>query len=372
MRFFNLVAILALGTVSAEVSDAVAPNLRGSEPEVDENRDLAVYAGGASASYSKSTSFSFNCCYKGDYCMDMHAYCWEYAHTNADTYASGNSFAEADFFAASICGAFADAHACSFACVKAKGKIDLDAKADSKFGKQLSLSLKLTQATMTVAKASSEASAFAIAGAAGLVYTETDADFCNGLGHGTPQCGGADAEAIAEASAIAFGDAYAMADATGASGTSSQISAWVDARGQNVKYVSAYVTTVAKSWSFAAASTTAFANAYAAVCADAEVMTKQCNKYYQQYCGGGTGACRWKDQSEACSAAVAHASGYGFAYADACASASAAAYADTKVVMNFGGSLSCFDNDSQKLKLEFPNGKGSASGSAACICPRKK
>jgi len=62
MRFYNLVAILALGGVSAQVADDEgARNLRGAEPdEVEsEGRDLIVSESASSSSKSKSTSGSF-------------------------------------------------------------------------------------------------------------------------------------------------------------------------------------------------------------------------------------------------------------------------------------------------------------------------
>jgi hypothetical protein len=369
MRFVNLVAILAFGRISAEVSDAVAPNLRGSEPEVNEDRDLISISGGSSASYSKSVSFSFYSCYPGTACFDMYTKCIECSGTDSFTATYGNSVAESEFCAATLCLALADAYACSVGCVKAKGSIDLNAKSDSTNGMDLNLKMKLKQATMTVAKASSRAAAATISAAGGYVFTGTESDYCGALGKGTVFCDPNIAATLTKVDALAFGDAYAMADASAASGASSKIAAWVDAQGPNVNQISAYVTTVAQTFAFASASTTALAQSLAAVCADAVAISAQCSSSYNKYCS--TGECGYPDEQSACSAAVAFAQGAAASYSAACASAAAAAFADTKVCMTFGGTLGGFKNDGSKMKLEFSNGGTCAYGAAAAICPRK-
>jgi hypothetical protein len=386
MRFFNLVAILALVGVSAEVSDVeanvsdveVARNLRGSEDRdlIEEDRDLteedrdllSIGVIGGSASYSKSSSFGFHKCWKADACVDAYVHCMSYAHTNTATWASGNSYAEAEFLAATICKALAEAHSRSCACVWARGDIDLDAKS-STYGMAYELQIKLKTATMTFAKASSAAGALAIAAGEGQVYATTDEAYCAGPGKDKYKCDPSKAKAYATVSALALGGAEAMADSEAAAGTNSYMAGRLSAGGQSVSSIGARFITVAKSWSFSQAETEAVAIAYTEVCGDAVAIAKQCDAAYDEHCSSG-GCSGFKDKNEACDKAVAVAQGYGSEWAVACAGSVAKAMAATKIVVSYGGTLKNCLNNGQPLTLALDGESSFAEASSAAVCPR--
>jgi len=374
MRFYNLVAILALGGVSAQVADDEgARNLRGAEPdEIDvEGRDLLVTA--SAGSYSKSATVTLHQCFKQATCVPVYEKCWAVAFSFACSVAGG-SYAEADaeFFADAYCMAMAEAEASSFACVYAKGKIDLQADRSSRLGMDFTLWAKLKSATITIAKASSEAKAKALAGTEGGVFTIAESDYCNGVGKTTFYCDPSQAKAIGAAEASSFGDAFALAEAGAASGsgTNTYVSGFIKASGSSISKIFGLFTSVAKSFSWASAYTKAMAQAYASASTDAVAFAKSCEQAYDTHCGCSScgGKCKWKNKEEACSEAVA----FGAAAAETCAGAvaesAAKAAADASVFLSFGGTLTNCQNDGQPLDLEWADGGAIGSVSCGLIC----
>jgi hypothetical protein len=377
MRFYNILAILALGGASAQVADDEgARNLRGPEPgdEVEvEGRDLLVTA--SSSSYSKSTKVTLHKCWKGDGCVDIYENCFAIAFSEAMTYTKGSlSVAEAHFVADACCMAMAEANACSFACVEAKGKIDLNARADTstRFGTNMIFDLKasIESAVLTYAKAESAAAAAAIVEVGGGAYTLSDADYCNGPGKGSYKCDPTKAEALAAAEAEAYGDASALAGA--GSGAFTWVGGCIQAYGSSIDKIAGLFTSCAKSFSWAEAYTQAVAGAYAVAFADAVAISKHCGKSYDDYCGCPTcgGKCpKWASKEDACSYAKAEASAFALACADACAAASADASASALVALSFGGTLTNCKNDGKPLGIAWADGKMNGEVGCAMVCP---
>jgi len=376
MRFYNLVAILALGGVSAQVADDEGTrNLRGSEPdEVEiEGRDLVTAGAG---SYSKSASVNMWQCWKGQTCRNTYEDCYAEAFSFACSEAGGSlSIAEAEFAADACCSAMAEAEACSFACVKAKGKIDMYATKASSTATTTAMNFelyaKLTSATMTIAKASSEAEAQALAAAGGGVFTGTWSNYCTGPGKRSYYCDPSGAQALADAWAGGYGDATALADAAAGSGTSTYVKGVIKATGSAIDKIYGLFCAVAKSFSWAEAHTQAVADANAIAFADAAAISLHCEKAYNDHCLCDTcvGNCRWTSKEEACSAAVA----FGEAAAVSCgrAVAEAAAYssAETMVALTYGGTLKNCKNDGKPLSLGWDGGAAEAEVGAALVCP---
>jgi len=380
MRFFNLVAILALVGVSADVSDVeadvsdveVTRNLRGSEEDrdlIEEDRDLVFsYTTGAASSYSKSAAFSFEKCWKSDECGDVYAHCFALAYSDAMAGAYGNSHAAAEFFAAAFCGALAEAHGRSCACVHAKGNIDLDAKtvmSGYTSGMEYNLTIALKSASMTWAKASTAAAAAAYATGGGYVYAGTDEEYCASEdGKHSYYCDKSGAKAYAEVSATAFGGAGALSSAAAASGASSGIKGYLSASGQKVSKVSAQFTAVAQSWAFSEAASAALAVAYTEVCADAAAIALQCDAAYDKHCSSGCG-----DKKQACDLAIAYASGSGVSVAGAVAASVAKAFAAAKIAVTYGGTLENVENNGKPLYLALPGSKTYCKAYGAAFCP---
>lgn len=373
MRFYNLVAILALGGVSAQ------ENLRGAEPDdvVEiEDRDLLVT--GSSGSYSKSVDISLWKCFEGDYCTDILEVCFADAMSYAKTYTGGSlSFADAEFFAYATCFAMAEAHACSFACVKAKAKLDLHAEKDANSGwysnsMHYSLKAKLLTATVTFAKAATAAVAGAQAAAGGHVFTLAEADYCSGPGKDSYNCDPSLAAALGTANAKAFGDAFALslAGAAAGSGSAAGTEAKIEVYGSSIDTLYGSFTAVALAFSWAEAFAVALAKAYAEACADAEAFAIACGTAYDKHCGCSTCSCQWESKEEACSAASAFAKAGAKAFGLAVASAAAEASAGAVVGLSWAGTLTHTKNDGKPLGFEFAGGAPLGDVGCAMVCPR--
>jgi len=370
MRFYNLVAILALGGVSAQ------ENLRGAEPDdvVEiEDRNLLVTA--SSESYSKSTEIHLWKCFEGDHCTGIFEGCYAEAMSYAKTYGSGSfSVADAEFFAYAMCAAMAEAQACSFACVKAKAKLDLHAEKDASSWRSTSmfysLKAKLVAATVTFAKAATAAAAAAQAEVGGHAFTVAEADYCNGPGKKSYNCDPSYGEALGSANAGAYGDAFALSGAAAGSGSAAGTEACVEVKGSSIDSLYGRFTTAALAFSWAEAYAVAMAETYAAACADAESFAVACGTAYENHCSCSTCHCQWESKEEACSAAYAFAGAGADAFALAVASAGAEASAGAVVGLSWEGTLTHCKNDGKPLGFEFVGAAPLGEVGCAMVCPR--
>jgi len=275
--------------------------------------------------------------------------------------------AESEFFAAALCGAIAEAHGRSCACVKARGTIKLDAESERgsrmSSGTTYSLTIDLASATMTLAKASSAAVADTFTAGGGTVYATSDDAFCaSDEGQKKdPDCNPNLATALATVSASSFGGAEALSDAVASSGSSTYSKGYMQVSGHNVQSIGAMFTSVAEAWAFSQAATLAMAASFSEVCADAAAIAQQCDAAYNNHCASS--GCGFTDKNEACDKAVAFGKGYGSNYAEAIAGTIASTYAKVKIGVSYGGTIQNCKNDGKPLLLARPEGKPSTESS---------
>lgn len=252
------------------------------------------------------------------------------------------AYSEASLFLAAYCTANAAAYAraCSF--TKADGTVDVQV-ANANGQKTVSLGIKLKSASTTYAIAQSAALADAYVGVEAQSFTDASA-YCLSVKNMSPFCGAgtaaSDLSQLAVASATSFSDAVSEAGAGGFGLAHAHV--YVD--GTSISTVKSHLLTIAKSWAFASAASSAQAFAlavteiingsFSAICAakHAEICDISNNK--------GKGVCGYTPEV-ACASALSYGSALGVAIAGSIASSFVQACAESEFVAILKADVDC-------------------------------